>query len=404
MSDQNKKQRKSLNTQRVSRRQFLKGSAAMGVSLSTLGGLLAACGAEPEAVAPTAVSAVATAVPSSSGPTQITWISPRGTLEVMDDFNLWVARKMGYFEELGLEVNLEPGPAESLAVTRLVAENQADVGYPSPGVLLSSIDAGMPVILAWEMMLEQVFDFAVRPDSDIETPQDLEGKTIAVWAAGADVVANPILVEAGIDPSTVTYLPAGTQSAQAVVTGEADAALSWRGLAAQWLAQGMDLRFLVGKTFSDHPANGYAIRVEDIDDPEWVDIWERFFKANAMAFEFTRANPQAALQMTYGEFPALREQMTPQLALNSMLELGTGYFEGDRLGKGYGWSDLESWQSYIDTVYELGQIENHLDANDVVTNMFIAEANNFDKAAVREDAANFEVDEEYRDLEVNYEL
>jgi NitT/TauT family transport system substrate-binding protein len=262
----------------------------------------------------------------------------------------------------------------------------------------------MPVILAWEMMLEQVFDFAVRPESEITTPQDLEGKTIAVWAAGADVVANPILVEAGVDPSTVTYLPAGGQTAQAVVTGEADAALSWRGLATQWLAQGMELRFLVGKTFSSHPSNGYAIRADDIDDPEWVGIWERFFKANAMAFEFARANPQAAFQMTYGEFPALAEQMTPQLALDSMLELGTGYFEGERRGRGYGWIDVESWQSYIDTVFDLGQIENHLDANDVVTNKFITEANNFDKEAVRADAANFEVDAEYRDLKVNYEL
>jgi NitT/TauT family transport system substrate-binding protein len=404
MSTKNKKQRNSLNQQQLSRREFLKASAAMGLSLGTLSSLLAACSPATEEAVATAVPAVVSAVPSSNGVTEVTWISPRGTLEVMDDFNLWVAKKMGYFEELGLEVTLEPGPSESLAVTRLVAEEQADVGFPSPGVLLSSIDAGMPVIMAWEMMLEQVFDFAVRPDSGITTVQDLEGKTIAVWAAGADVVANPILVEAGLDPSTVTYLPAGGQTAQAVVTGEADAALSWRGLAAQWLAQGMDLEFLVGKTFSNHPANGYAIRADEVDDPEWSDIWERFFKANAMAFEFSRANPQAALQMTYEEFPALAEQMTPQLALNSMLELGTGYFEGDRRGQGYGWSDIESWQSYIDTVFELGQIDTHLDANNVVTNEFIAEANNFDKEAVRQDAANFEVDSEYRDLEILYDL
>ena len=75
-----------------------------------------------------------------------------------------------------------------------------------------------------------------------------------------------------------------------------------------------------------------------------------------------RANPRAAGQITYGRFPALREQMAPQLALDSMLELGTIYFDGDRIGKGYGYSDLESWQAYIDTVHKLGQIQNHYKA------------------------------------------
>ena len=39
-----------------------------------------------------------------------TWISPRGTIEVMDDYAIWVAQEMGYFGDLGVEVKLEPGP------------------------------------------------------------------------------------------------------------------------------------------------------------------------------------------------------------------------------------------------------------------------------------------------------
>lgn len=98
---------------------------------------------------------------------KITWVSPRGTLEVMDDWNMWSAINQGYCKDLGIDVDMQPGPQDSLAVTKLVAEKQADIGYPSPGVLTSSIDTGVPVILAWEMFPRQVFDFAVPKGSPI---------------------------------------------------------------------------------------------------------------------------------------------------------------------------------------------------------------------------------------------
>lgn len=397
---------KALTEGRLTRRQFLVRAAALGLSLSSVNAILAACAPVTPAApaggpAPTAVVTAAVAEP---GPASVTWVSPRGTLEVMDDFNLWVAKEMGYFDEVNLDVTLEAGPLEALAVTRLVAEEQADIGYPSPGVFLTSVDQGMPIVMAWEMMMEQVFDFALPADSPIDSVQGLEGKTIALGSEGWSVIVNPILVEAGIDPDNVKYLNAGNQWAQAVEQGEADAGLTWRGLAAQWKAQGRDLKYLVGKEFSDHPANGYAIRREDLDDEARVDVWNRFFQANAMAYEFSRTSPRAAAQITYNQFPALREQMTPQLALDSMLELGTGYFEGERRGEGYGYSDLESWQDYIDTLHDLGQIEERYDAEEVVTNQFIEPANNFDHEAVRADADAFEVDDDFKDLEIKYEV
>lgn len=384
---------------RLSRRQFLARAGAFGLALSTANAL---AGCVVQVPAPQAPVAVGTAVPTPSGPDKVVWVSPRGTLEVMDDFNIWVPIAQGYYKELNLEVEMQPGPLEALAVTKLVGEEQADIGYPSPGVFLASVDAGIPVIFVWEMMMQQVFDFALPADSAITSVQELEGKTIALGSEGWSVIVDPILVEAGIDPQNVTYVNAGNQWGQAVALGQADAGLAWRGLAAQWLAQGLELKFLVGKEFSKHPANGYAIRQTDLEDEARVDIWHRFFKGVCMGYEFTRANPRAAAQITYNQFPALQEQMTPQLALDSMLELGSNYFEGERIGKGYGYNDLESWQMYIDTVFELGQIQNHYKAEDVVSNALIEEANNFDRERARADGEAFQLAEDFQNLEVKY--
>lgn len=319
---------------------------------------------------------------------KVVWVSPRGTLEVMDDFNMWVADKMGYFEDLGIEVEMQPGPLEALAVTRLIAAGQADVGYPSPGVLLASIDAGMPLVQPWEMMLGQTFNFAVAKDSPIKSVQDLAGKSISLGSEGWSVIVDPILVEAGVDPASVTYLNAGNQWAQAVATGQADAALAWRGLTSQWGAQGLEFDYLIGTDFSTHPSNGYAIRKEDLSDPAKKAMWEKFFMANAMAFDLARRNPRCAAQMVYEQFPAVREQMTPQLAFDSMVELADLYFQSYKEGKGYGYNDIDNWQTYINTVFDLGQVMTDYNSTDVVTNELIEAANSFDIEQVKQDAAD----------------
>lgn len=330
---------------------------------------------------------------------ELTWISPRGSLEVMDDFPMWVAVEMGYFEERNLDVELQPGPLEALAVTRLVATGQADVGFPSPGVFLSSVDAGMDLVLAWEMILGQTFNFAVAPDGPIESVEDLEGATIALGSEGWQVIVDPMLVEQGIDPDSVTYLNAGNQWARAVETGDADAALAWQGLVSQWGAQGRDYRYLYGQDFSNHPSNGYVVRRADLEDPEQREVLERFFEALAMGFEFARLNPRAAAQITYERFPGLQDQMDPQLAMDSMMEQTEVYYGSYEIGQGYGWSDIDAWQDYIDTIYELGQIENPYDAGELVTNTFVDDANDFDQERVAADAEAFELNDTFQQVD-----
>lgn len=349
---------------------------------------------QPEATTAPAAQEEPTVAPPAEMQ-KVVWVSPRGTLEVMDDFNMWVADKMGYFKDLGVEVEMQPGPLEALAVTKLIAEGQADVGYPSPGVLLASIDAGMPLIQPWEMMLGQTFNFAVPKGSPIKSVKDLAGKSISLGSEGWSVIVDPILVEAGVDPKSVTYLNAGNQWAQAAATGQADAALAWRGLTSQWGAQGLEFDYLLGTDFSTQPSNGYAIRKEDLNDPAKKAMWEKFFMANAMGFDLARRNPRCAAQMVYEQFPAVREQMTPQLAFDSMVELADLYFQSYKEGKGYGYNDMDNWQKYIDTVFNLGQVKTDYKSADVVNNDLIAAANSFDVEKVKKDAADCKLSPEW---------
>ena len=177
----------------------------------------------------------------------------------MDDYNLWVPIKMGYFEELGINVKLIGGPLGDALASASSSARTRPTSATSPGVLTAAIDAGVEVKSAWDMISGQVFDFALPLDSPIKNAKELKGKRIALRSAGWSAIVNPMLVELGITPSTVKYVTAGAQWGQAAEQERADAALSWQGLNAQWKGQGLQLKYLIGTTFSKLPSNVYCV-------------------------------------------------------------------------------------------------------------------------------------------------
>ncbi len=360
----------------TTRADFLKRAAAAGIGLSLLSGLEAASGLAADTATQT-----------------VRWISPRGTLDVMDDFDLWVPIKMGYFSKLGINAKLIGGPStDALACTKFVAQNQADMGYPSPGVLTASIDSGIAVKSIWDMISGQVFDFALPTNSTIKSVQDLKGKKIALGSPGWTAIVDPILLGAGVDPKTVHYVNAGNQWAQSTESGQADAGLAWEGLRAQWAGQGLKLKYLIGTSFSKQPSNVYSVRAADLSDKAKVDLYTRFLQGMIMGLEFARANPRAAAQITYTSRPALQKSLKPQPAYDSFVELAEAYSSSNRAGHGWGYHSPSGWAGYLQIVHKLGQTKKMLSPSDVYTNSLLTVANaKADKATAIKDANAFKL-------------
>jgi NitT/TauT family transport system substrate-binding protein len=332
----------------------------------------------------------------------VRWISPRGTLQVMDDFNLWVPIKMGYFKTLGINAQLIAGSVtDALASTKFVAQNKADMGYPSPGVLTASIDGGIEVKSIWDVISGQVFDFALPANSSIKSPKQLKGKRIALGSSGWKVIVDPMLVELGIDPKSVKYVSAGASWTQAAATGKADAALAWEGLRHQLAGQGLKLKYLIGTNWSKFPSNVYSVRAADLEDDAKKDLYTRFLQGVVMGLEFTKANPRAAAQITWRSLPDLQKTLKPQLALDSMLELAHAYGTSHLKGQGWGYNDAKGWANYLKVVHDLGQTKELLATNDVITNELQGPANKqANVAKARADAKKFKLDKEFAKTKV----
>jgi NitT/TauT family transport system substrate-binding protein len=329
----------------------------------------------------------------------IRWVSPRGTIEVLDDYPYWVAKKFGYFGDI--ETTLEPGPSEATATVKLVDQEQADVGYPSPGVFSLALAQGIPLVSVFQMGGADVFDFAFRKGEKPADLKALEGKTIVLGSAGWQSIADPMLKAAGVDITKVKYVEGGWPAWGTVLKqGQGDTALSWEGLRAQWKGQGLDFDYILGRDFSKFPANSFVMRKADFDDPEKRKVYARYLQGWAAGLEFGRQNPRAATQIVMEQFPGLSSQMTPEVAVESMMQLANVYGGRWEERQKWGFHIMESWKSFLATGKEIGQISGDFTAEDVVKNDLVDEANAFDAAKVKADAEGFKLSPDYEKVDV----
>lgn len=356
----------------VSRRRFLQVSSAGVVSATALGGAARGAFAQDR---------------------PFTWMSPRGTLEVLDDYPYWVGQQFGYFGDL--ETAMEPGPSDATANVKFVDQGQADMGFPSPGVFSFAIENDLDLVSVWNMGAVDVFDFAFRPGEGMTDLKGLEGKTVLLGSAGWQAICDPILFSLGVDVSQVNYVEAGWPAWSTMLgRGEGDASLCWEGLRADWQGKGLEYEYWLGLESSPFPANSFVVRRADVEDPDRHQLIQEYLKGWAMGLEFGHQNPVAATQIVFEHFPILVDSLGPRYGTESMMQLA-GVFRGKwEEREGWGWHDPARWNAYFEATAAMGQTTKEVVVDNVITNAFVAEGNSFDHDQVAADAAGFALSEE----------
>ncbi len=339
---------------------------------------------------------------SAEAYSKFTWISPRGTLEVLDDFPYWSAKKMGYFDGLGIQTEMQPGPSDGTATVKFVDVGQADMGFPSPGVFSFALQNGMKLKSVFHMGARDTFSIAFRPGEGFNDLKKLEGKTILLGSAAWQSIVDPMLFVQGVDVSKVKYVEAGWPTwSTALKAGQGDAALSWEGLRAEWIGKGLDFEYWLGVQKSPLFANTFVVREADLNDPDKKAFLEKYLRGWAMGLEFGYQNPRAAVEAVFAQFPTLASNLGPKLGTTSALQQ-INVFRGD-MSKRAGWGDhdLKAWQLFFDKIYELKQITKPVKADEVCTNALVAGANAFDHDKVKADAAAYKLSAPFAEIDVD---
>ncbi len=327
------------------------------------------------------------ALPAKAEERTVRFVVPR-SLECMDDMALWSANHLGYFKEEGIVFQMEQ--AFGTTDIRMIATGQADFGYPSPNLILASVEAGLPVKAVCAADAINIFGMAVRSDSGIKTWADLKGKTVALGDAAWATIAAPTVTAAGLNPETdIEYIVAGDSRYQMVNEKKIDALFTWISEVEQLKGQGFDFEYLDGNKVLPVLANPVITNDALIaNDPELI---TRFCRAMMKGLYFVYKNPTAGADIVLNRFPAI--QITWEGAYGCALGRNQQAFGTDKatadqiLADGIGFMAPAKWDEVIAWAEKVDVISSPIAPANVYTNALLDLK--WDRAKVEADAAAY---------------
>ncbi len=323
---------------------------------------------------------------------KVAFVVPRA-IETLDDMALWSAVELGYFDEENIDFEMQQ--AFGTSDIRMIATDQAQFGYPSPNLILSSIEAGLPVKAVGSFDSINIFGMAVLPNSGIKTWDDLKGKSVSLGDAAWANIAAPTLMAAGLDPENdIKYVVSGNTRYQVVQQGRVDALFTWVSEIAQLNGQGFDFDYLDGNKVLPVFANPVITSDKLIaENPELI---TRFLRALNKGSYFVKQNPEAAVDIVLKRFPSIQIGWDGAVAVaNGRVQQAFGTDEATMtqiLNDGIGIMHADKWDTVIDWAQKVGVIKDKIPAKNVFTNDFVD--TNWDRSKVEADAKAYKLTSE----------
>ncbi|HYJ55057.1 MAG TPA: ABC transporter substrate-binding protein [Mycobacterium sp.] len=305
----------------------------------------------------------------------------------------WLAAdKLGYYNDLNLDVEFVPTGGSGDAIEQLIAGN-LDAGNPSMPSVGEALLGGQDVVNIFTYSTGAIFGVFAPNDSGIKAIADLRGKKIGVSEAGGGEVAflESALRAEGIDPiSDVTIIPIGDGGP------ETYAALNNKSVDAYSTAyndifglqtSGMSLDDLTPESYKSFPARGIITTSKVIGEKPRA--LEALSRGTAMGIEFCLANNEACIDFLKEANPAAFEANADGVS-QGLLRFDLSLTQvppknPERIGA----HDEEQTRIFLDTIASTMESSSPYDLNTFLNTQFLDFANDFDRAQVREQAANF---------------
>jgi len=300
----------------------------------------------------------------------------------------YIADKLGYFAEEGLQVSFQDAGGSSAAIQQVIAGN-ADAALPAPSAFLNAVAQGYDLRWIYSYQYANIFTLAATEASGITTIQDLKGKRVGVsdLAGGEVPLVRAVLEEAGLSQGAdVQLVPVGDGSAltiEALRTGQVDAYSSNLFDIAAIQAQGIGMVTILPQEAQDFPANGVVVSAQMLEDNR--EKLAGFLRAVAKGVVYAAANDERAFALAADIRPEEFEDKAiarPSWDVARRLKTPPAALEDARLGSHY----LDGFQAYHDFLRqgteEEGALPVDVDLSKALDVSLIDAANDFDKAAV----------------------
>jgi putative hydroxymethylpyrimidine transport system substrate-binding protein len=286
-----------------------------------------------------------------------------------DHAGIYMAQKLGYFEEAGLDVDIQT-PSDPAAPLKLLAAGRSDLAISyEPEVMLAN-EQGLDVQAVAAIVNRPLTSMIWLKKSGIGGVAGLRGKTIAT--AGIpyqDAYLKTILARAKLKPSDVKTVNVGFGLMPALLSGRAEAMLG--GFSN---VEGVDLR-LRGSDPVVTPVDKLGVptydelvlvarRTQLEEDPQAIRL---FIAALARGTAAAASNPKAAAAALLEANPDLDPKLT-KAELAVTLPLLAPARVGDRP---YGYMDPDQWREFAGWMRDNELISTLLAPAEVLSNAYL---------------------------------
>ena len=241
-----------------------------------------------------------------------------GIIPIADVAPVFIGIERGIFEEYGLTVTTEFAAGGAAAIPSVVS-GDIDFAFGAYPSAMSAIEAGIPLLISTEAVRSGPLFAGLYslPDSGIETPADMEGKTIAVNTLNniVQIAVEAHLVDAGLTLDDVTLVEIGfPDMVAALETGAVDviAVVEPFGSIARNTLDATLVVDMFSARLADFPVAGYYV-TEDFaaNNPNTIAAFNAAFaEATDIAVNeegalvaivptYTSASPEAAAALNY---------------------------------------------------------------------------------------------------------
>jgi NitT/TauT family transport system substrate-binding protein len=313
-----------------------------------------------------------------------------------------VAKYLGYYAQEGLDVDLlAVGGSNEVAIQ--IATGNGDVGEATPAQAVIGMQEGatapLDVRYFYDVGYRNIWSISVPTDSAVKSIADLKGKKIGITAFGSagTTYGRAYLRSNGLDPDKdVTWIPigAGAQAVAAINQGAVDAVVFWDAALARFRTSGLHLRPLrIDEKLERIPDISLIAKQDTIRNRPKMLVG--IGKALSKGLDFTLANPQAAILITWSLYPEAKpSDAEPDKRLaKGMAILQSkipGWTSPDASGK-HGLFVEKDWETLSQFLLQEKQLTRPVPTSRMFTNDLIDEINSYDKSGVEAEAKRFDI-------------
>jgi NitT/TauT family transport system substrate-binding protein len=280
-----------------------------------------------------------------------------------------VAQDKGFYEQAGLNVEIGPGKGSG-STAQLVASKATQFGFADGYVVGNGVSKGMNIRTVAGLYRRNPTAVVVLAQSDIKTPKDLEGKTIAIATGSTQFQQWPAFVRGcGLDAGKIRIVnidPAG--SPPALITGQVPAIAGY----ALGQVPSVEIRgntkarvFWYADCGVTAVSNGIVVHNDLIkEEPELV---RGFVVATLKGFLYGRQNVDEMIAIARKYSPAIE----PTIARREAEMSWQSWISPNTVGKPFGWMAEKDWQETVEVLKQYGGVTTPLEAQQLYTNEFV---------------------------------